>query len=131
MVKSFLVPCPSCARHARAADVRCPFCDAHLGAESAQPPHARLAQATRLALTASAVTLAACSSSPGNLFPPYGHAPEFDSGDVVEDAGVTSDASDAEATDGKAPDATTASDSGDGSAAAEQDASAGDAGAGD
>lgn len=60
-----LVPCPGCARHVRASEATCPFCDAAIGAAT---PRA-LAPATndrllaRAALTfaaAAATTLTAC-----------------------------------------------------------------------
>lgn len=62
-----LVPCPSCARHVRVTDARCPFCTSALPASLAQRavPNTtqRLSRAAAFAFTAS-LAVAGCSSSP-------------------------------------------------------------------
>ena len=70
---SQLRPCPACARHVRADDARCPFCDGVLEvahATSASRP--RLSRAAQRAFgSAIAVSIVGCSS---------GGAGEVDSG---------------------------------------------------
>jgi hypothetical protein len=62
-----LVPCPSCARHVRVTDARCPFCASALPNSLAQRavPNTtqRLTRAAAFAFTAS-LAVAGCSSSP-------------------------------------------------------------------
>lgn len=62
-----LVPCPSCARHVRVTDARCPFCASALPntlAQRAVPNTTqRLSRAAAFAFTAS-LAVAGCSSNP-------------------------------------------------------------------
>lgn len=62
-----MIPCPACARHVRATELQCPFCDGPLSAEA----RARLAPDTtrrlsRAAAFAFGLTVAGCSSTVGN-----------------------------------------------------------------
>lgn len=59
-----MIPCTACARHVRARDARCPFCDAEISAEA----RARVAPDTNRRLTRAAafmfgITVAGCSST--------------------------------------------------------------------
>jgi hypothetical protein len=58
-----LVLCLSCARHVRAHETRCPFCDA----DAFAPPRSneRVARIGRAALLALATTASACGASTG------------------------------------------------------------------
>jgi hypothetical protein len=95
-----LRPCPACLRHVRAAEARCPFCDAALAAvmmpSRAKAP--RLGRAALIALGAAAATaslaVVACGSGTG---PVYGDA------SASEGGGFGSDASD-DAPDTSIPD---------------------------
>jgi hypothetical protein len=62
-----LVPCPSCARHVRVEETRCPFCDGPLPARApvaARGPSApgRLSRAALFAAGATLAGAAGCSS---------------------------------------------------------------------
>jgi hypothetical protein len=67
MSASSLAPCPSCHRHVRGGEGRCPFCGevietrtpARLPAASA-PPRGRLSRAAALAIGASLAAVPAC-----------------------------------------------------------------------
>src|SRR5262245_2836172 len=70
-----LVPCPGCARHVRASETTCPFCDSAIDAVPervlAPMPNDRLL--ARAALTFAAVaatTLTACGKEPQDKPPP-------------------------------------------------------------
>lgn len=62
-----LVPCPSCSRHVRVSDARCPFCASALPTSLAQKAipgtTQRLTRAAAFAFTAS-LAVAGCSSDP-------------------------------------------------------------------
>ncbi len=78
-----LLPCPSCARHARAFEDACPFCAAALPvARAAAPaprvPAARLSRAAMFALGATAAAVAACGGYSSTAI--YG-APAVDAGE--------------------------------------------------
>ena len=67
---SRLRPCPACARHVRASDARCPFCDGALGPAHASPtPRGRLHRAAQMAFgSALAASLAGCGTGgPGEV----------------------------------------------------------------
>lgn len=60
-----LHPCPSCARHVRADETTCPFCDAALSADlaacaSARAPGQALSRAALVFATAAAIASTAC-----------------------------------------------------------------------
>src|SRR4051794_6550185 len=68
MTDARLLPCPSCARHVRASEETCPFCDSGLPASLAtQPaprsPATRLSRAALFAFGTSAAAIAACGGS--------------------------------------------------------------------
>lgn len=78
---SALLPCPGCARHVRAGEARCPFCDASVG--DVAPPLVRRVASSSLTRAlifsgAAAVALAACEEQP--VAQPYGAPPDPDSG---------------------------------------------------
>ena len=84
-----LVPCPSCARHVRVTDARCPFCASALPSSLAQRavPNTtqRLSRAAAFAFTAS-LAVAGCSSDPAT-------GTDASTNDVVStDRGNTTDA---------------------------------------
>lgn len=95
-----LVPCPSCARHVRVTDARCPFCASALPNSLAQRavPNTtqRLSRAAAFAFTAS-LTVAGCSSSPTpGTDASTSDAVSTDRGNVVDavtpsDAGTSTD----------------------------------------
>lgn len=59
-----MIPCPACARHVRAAEARCPFCDATLSddARAALAPDTSR-RLSRAAAFAFGLTVAGCSST--------------------------------------------------------------------
>jgi hypothetical protein len=71
MTKGRLLPCPGCARHARASETTCPFCGSPLAeafAEAPLPrkPSARLTRAALYAIGATSLGVAAaCGTSSG------------------------------------------------------------------
>jgi hypothetical protein len=68
MTDTVLVPCSSCARHAR-ADSQCPFCGSRVDAAAAPAElPTRLHRAAMIGLGAAAIFTASCS-------PPYGVTP--------------------------------------------------------
>ncbi len=110
MTTAQLLPCPSCARHARATDAACPFCgvplpEAFRSAPRPEPHSARLTRAALFALGSGTLALApGCSggSSPpagpedatANFAPPYGaFFPDTGAGFIdVSDSGGNVDA---------------------------------------
>jgi len=66
-----LRPCPSCARHVRADETACPFCEAALDLDVSPRPSAspRLGRAARIAFGA-AVATASLAAACGNSRPP-------------------------------------------------------------
>jgi hypothetical protein len=83
-----LVPCPACARHVRANEATCPFCDATIGEvpERVLAPISNDRLFARAALTfaaAAATTLTACGKEPTDKPPP---APTNTSGNAVAPA---------------------------------------------
>lgn len=70
-----LVPCPGCARHVRANDATCPFCDTAIGAVpervlSPAPNDRLLARVAVTFATAAATSLTACGKEPTDKPPP-------------------------------------------------------------
>lgn len=88
-----LESCPGCARHVRADEPTCPFCDAPLDfADAAGPvmPRRRLGRAALMAFGGAALAsaLSACGddADPPGPAPAYG-APAPDAGPATGDAG--------------------------------------------
>jgi hypothetical protein len=89
-----LLPCPGCARHVRAGEIRCPFCDGPL--TSVAPvrrtrPAGRLSRAALFAAGATLMSAAGCGSDT------VGGA---DGAGVQRDASGDGDVADRAATDG-------------------------------
>lgn len=67
MTKSRLSACPSCSRHVRAAETRCPFCETNLpdgfGTEPVRRVPAGLSRAAMYALGVGTLSIAAASSA--------------------------------------------------------------------
>lgn len=99
-----LVPCPSCARHVRASESHCPFCQGELPSDlgTAAVPNTRRRLDRVAAFTfATTVAIAGCAGgfdgestdsqeqeSVGGIQPMYGNPPIFDAGPPVTDAGT-------------------------------------------
>ena len=82
---SKLRPCPSCARHVRADEATCPFCDAELPAPEPRAfDHARAAgRAAVVFATAAAISVSACGKkdgvgSSGAVVAVYGPPPQVE-----------------------------------------------------
>jgi hypothetical protein len=82
-----LRPCEACARHVRADETRCPFCEAELGEAPAAPgsPAGRLGRAALMAVgvtlgvgvaAATVTSISGCGGKPDpNHAKPYGAPP--------------------------------------------------------
>lgn len=81
-----LAPCPSCARHVRRGESRCPFCN---GSVSLPPPPTRVI-GERLGRAALFTVGAAIVSSTACAHPVYG-GPPSDVGPAARDAGIAAD----------------------------------------
>ena len=103
-----LCVCPSCQRHVRADEARCPFCESPLALAIAEP--ARLPRASRAVLLAAgaALALGGCDApwiseahadpmeEPVSMAPQYGAPPEWYETPrrrPLQDAGAPADAS--------------------------------------
>jgi hypothetical protein len=99
VTRAHLECCPSCARHVRTDEGRCPFCGAELppgfrASPVAPSPAVRLSRAALYALGVGALSLTAAQGCGGviagggegndggeaNCCPPYGAPPPFDAG---------------------------------------------------
>lgn len=92
-----LLPCPGCARHVRASDARCPFCDAALsGGPAPRLPSARLGRAATFAFGAAVATIGASGCAESTVPPDAAIAVDSsvatDSGGGGTDAGGGVDA---------------------------------------
>jgi hypothetical protein len=90
-MSTHLAPCPSCARHVRVSEARCPFCDGGLNdtfhaLPAPQPPMRRLKRAALYAVGASGLVLGACSSSSSNTMTQalYGGPPADAAADAAD-----------------------------------------------
>jgi len=85
-----LVPCPSCGRHVRASEARCPFCEAEQGAAPAPRPvpSGRLSRAATLAFGAmlGAAAATGCGSDGDDDSGGAGDAGESAGGDADDGA---------------------------------------------
>ncbi len=121
MIREPLRPCRSCARHVRATDAACPFCNAALDSaldsspDPAPPgPALRLSRAALFAFGTGAAVLTPaltlnCSSDETTCCPPYGHVP-FDAAEPVQDGALATP--DAQVGSGDAGDGSLAADAG-------------------
>ena len=77
-----LVPCAACARHMKAEEARCPFCDAAVIAVAAPAPmaDAHVFTRSRAALMFGAATLATAIGASCTPAPAYGGPPPSDTG---------------------------------------------------
>ena len=80
MTTARLAACPSCARHVRTDERRCPFCEAALppslrSTPAVETPAVRLSRAALYAVGVGALSLSSAQGCGSTAMPPYGAPP--------------------------------------------------------